>query len=161
MKRQKLIILLLIMFFTVLECTALRSIRIIGIKPDLLLLLVLFFGLYGSRFYALGVGVLCGMFVEATSGIHAGVAVGLYSVAGLVLTLLTRVVYKQRIIDQIIIAFIATFLIYLGLFFSFGVYALGPPLLETLIYVILPASCYTACVAPFLFYFLKMACSIK
>ncbi|MBN3038651.1 MAG: rod shape-determining protein MreD [Candidatus Omnitrophica bacterium] len=161
MKAKKSLVLILVVLFTMLQCTVLNYLQVFKIKPDILLILVLFFSLYYGRFYALGVGVLCGLFAQATSGIGSGAVVFVYALGGLILAHLTSFIYKQNILSQMLISFIFTFLVYLSLFFTFHLLDIQPPLLNALFFVILPASFYTACIAPFLFYFLKMAFNIR
>ena len=85
MSSRNLLILLLIIVFTVLQCTALNYIRILEAKPDLLLILIVFFSFNLNPLYGLGVGALCGLFSEATSGIPSGLAVLADSTGGLML----------------------------------------------------------------------------
>lgn len=165
MRLRKLSILLLIVLFTILQSTALNYIRIFTVKPDILLILVIFFALNFGRLYGLSVGAACGFFSEATSGIPSGFAVFTYSLAGLILGHIGRWVYlvpveeggfnKQRVCSEIYISFIFSFAIYLFLFFLFRFSNTTLPLFDTLTSVILPASLYTAAVAPIMLRFLK------
>lgn len=161
MKPRKSLILFLIILFTVLQCTALNYIEIFRIKPDILLILVIFFSLYYGRAYGLGVGALCGLFSEATSGASSGSFVFVYSLGGLILGHFGRWVYKQKIFGQICVSFVFSFLIYFFLFCLFRTCNINLPLFNTLISVILPASVYTALVTPVLFLLLKTILNTK
>lgn len=156
MKINKFLMLFLVIGFTVLQCTALEYIRIFKVKPDILLILIIFFSLYYGRTYGLIVGALCGIFSEATSGMPAGFTILTYSLAGLILGHIGRWVYNQKIFSQIGISFIFIFVIYLTLLFAFRAPELNRFLSDILIFIILPASLYTACLTPVLFYFLKL-----
>ena len=153
---RKLLILFLIILFTVLQSTLLNYIQIFRSKPDLLLILVIFFSLRFGRIYALGVGALCGVFVEATSALPSGAAFFSYSLGGLILAHFARWVYAQKVLGQMGIAFIFTFSIYLSLFFLFQIYNANLSLLNSLVFIILPACLYTALVCPALLRFLRL-----
>ncbi|MBL7092273.1 MAG: rod shape-determining protein MreD [Candidatus Omnitrophica bacterium] len=155
MKPGKLLILFLIILFTILQCTALNYVRIFRIKPDILLILVIFFSLNFGRIYGLVIGALCGLFSEATCGAPAGAIVFVYSLGGLLLGHIGRWVYDQKIFGQMGISLIFSFVIYFFLFFLFQTLDANLSLFNSLISVILPASFYTAAVSPVLFRFLK------
>ena len=161
MKPKKLLILFLIVLFTVLQCTALNYINIFKIKPDILLVLIIFFSLNFGKIYGMIVGALCGLFNEATCGVACGQMVFIYSFAGLILGYIGRWVYNQRIANQICIAFVFNLVIYLFLFFLFQLENVNLPLFSALIFTILPASIYTALVTPVLFLFLNTVLNLK
>jgi cell shape-determining protein MreD len=162
---RKLLILFLIVLFAVLQCTALNYIRIFKAKPDILLILVIFFSLYYGQRYGLAVGALCGLFSEATGGIPSGAAVLIYSIGGILLGRVGRWVYlapvhrdgryNQRMLWQMAIAFVFTFTVYFFLFLVLQATNGDLSFFKALISVILPSSFYTACIAPFLFLVLK------
>lgn len=161
MKPGKLLILFSIILFTILQCTVLNYVRIFRIKPDILLILVIFFSLNFGRIYGLIVGALCGLFSEATCGVPAGAVVFVYSFGGLLLGHISRWVVNLRIFGQMAISFIFSFVIYFFLFFLFQTLGANLPLFNSLISVILPASFYTAAVSPVLFRFLKTIYSLS
>ena len=166
MLSKKLLILFLVVLFTVLQCTLLHYIRIFESKPDILLILIIFFSLHHGQIYGLAVGALCALFSEATCGLPTGAAVFTYSLAGLLLGHIARWVYTRRVLGQMSISFIFCCLIYLFLFLVFQTFGAnsvryslsngtGLSLGNALISIILPASFYTACVSPLVFWFLK------
>lgn len=161
MKLNKFLILLLIILFTVLQCSVLKCIQISNLQPDILLILIVFFSLYFGKIYGLIVGLFCGFFSELTSGIPAGPAVLVYSLAGLFLGHIGRWVYNQTIRDELAITFIFTFSVYSALFFLFQAFNANLCLLNTLLFLILPASVYTAVISPLLFRFLKIVVQVK
>jgi cell shape-determining protein MreD len=158
---RKLLILFLIILFTVLQCTVLDYIRIFKTKPDILLILVIFFSLYYGQRYGLAVGALSGMFSEATSGIPSGIIVLVYSIGGIVLGRMGRWVYlapvhrgggyNQKILWQMAVSFIFTFTVYLSLFLILHATKGDLSCFKALISVILPSSFYTAFIAPLVF----------
>lgn len=155
MKPNKLLIFSLVILFAVLQATLFNYIRIFRIKPDVLLLLVIFFSFYYGRIYGLVVGALCGLFSEATSAVPTAAVVFLYSFGGLILGQLGRWVLSLRALGQMSISFIFSFVIYFFLFFLLQTSGANLSIFNSLISVILPASFYTAAVSPVLFYFLK------
>lgn len=162
MRLKRLSILFLIILFTVLQCTLLERIRIFNAKPDILLILVIFFSLYYGRSYGLVLGALCGLFSEATSGLPAGGAVFAYSLGGLVLGHLGKWIYKQTTFSGICISFIFSFVIYslLALLFFQNIRP-DLSLFKALPFTVFAASFYTAACAPITFRFLKTVLSTK
>lgn len=159
--KTKVIILFLIILFTILQCTALNYIQILKSKPDILLILIIFFSLHYGRIYGLTVGALCGFFSEATSGIPGHLAVFTYSLGGLFLGHLGRWIWNQKIVGQLSTSFVFSLAIYLFLFFLFKTFQANLSLFSALVFIILPASFYTAAVSPVLFRFLKLVFKIK
>ncbi len=161
MKPKKLLILFLVVLFIVLECTVLNYLEILKVKPDTLLILIIFFSLYYGRTYGLGVGALCGLFKEATCGISYGAFVFVYSLGGLILGHFSRLVYRQKVFGQICISFGFSLLIYFSLFCLFLTYNVNLPSFNSLISVILSVSVYTALITPALFHFLKTVLNVR
>jgi len=172
MSLKKLLILLLVILFTVLQCTLLNRIRIFNSKPDLLLILIVFFSFYYGRSYALSVGALCGIFTEATCGMPAGYAVFTYSLGGLLLGHFASWLYpvtapqaggisKQTFFSGICISFIFTFAIYffLALLFLHN-FNTNLSLFKALIFIVFPTAFYTAISAPIILRFLKTVLNI-
>ncbi|MCQ9208799.1 MAG: hypothetical protein NG712_05420 [Omnitrophica bacterium] len=162
MSVKKSLILLLIILVTVLQCTILNRIRIFNVKPDILLSLVVFFSLYYGRSYALAVGAFCGVLAEATCGLPSGYVIFAYSLGGLILGHLARWINKQTAFSEIAISFIFSFVIYsflsVVLLQNFNT---DLSLFKALIFIVFPASFYTALCAPITFRFLKTVLSIS
>lgn len=166
MQSRKSLILVLIILCAILQATLLDLIQIFNTKPDILLILIVFFSLYYGRSYGLIVGAVCALFAEATSNVPSGILLFTYSLAGLVLGHLSKWIdafsldrsfkfWKQIFFGEICAAFIFSFIIYLFLFFLFPASNINLSLGRALIFIILPASLYTAITAPILFSFLK------
>ena len=160
MKAKKPLILFLIILFTVLQCTALNYIQIFKVKPDILLILIIFFSLYYGRIYGLIIGAVCGLFSELSSGIPPGFAVLTYSLAGLILGYIGRWVVNLRIFGQLYISFIFSIAVYTFLFLLFQIFKANLSLFNALIFIILPASFYTAAISPVIFRFLRFLTSL-
>ena len=161
MKPRKLLIIFLIILFTVLQCTALNYIQIFKVKPDILLILIVFFSLYYGQIYGLIIGALCGLFSELSSGIPPGFAVLTYSLGGLILGYIGRWVVSLRVFGELCISFIFSMAVYTFLFLLFQIFKANLSLFNALIFIILPASFYTAVVTPVLFRFLETVLNIK
>ncbi|MFC1631597.1 hypothetical protein ACFL1I_04275 [Candidatus Omnitrophota bacterium] len=172
MRSRKLIILLIIVLFAALQGSLLELVRIFNVKPDLLLILVVFFSLYFGRTYGLGCGALCGFFTELTSSpVCQGAVLFTYSLLGLILGSIAKWVYlhpvrnkglfNQAAVSQIAITFIFTFLAYLFLALFFGMRQMELLLPQAMLYVILPAACYTASLAPIIFSCLETVLNVK
>jgi rod shape-determining protein MreD len=164
-------ILFLVVLFTILQATLLNYIQIFCIKPDILLVLVAFVSLNLGRCYGLSTGVLCALFTEASSGLSSGSALFVYSLAGLVLGHMGRLIYpvpdsastdyRQKILAESAIVFIFTFTIYSFLFLLLGMDKTNLSFFGALFLVILPAAFYTAFFSPLIFRFLKLILNIK
>lgn len=161
MLSRKLLILFTIILFTILQSTVLNYIQIFKTKPDILLILVIFFSLNFGRIYGLSVGAICGFFGETTSGFPSGSLVFVFSLGGLILGHIGRLVYNQRILGKVCISFISTFIIYFFLFLLLQSSNTNLPLFNTIIFIILPASIYTAAVSPVIFSFLNLILQVK
>ena len=153
--KRKLQVLLLIVLFTVLQSTVLNYIQILQNKPDILLILVIFFSLTFGQIYGLTTGATCGLFSEVSSGIPPGAAIFVYSLGGLILGHIGSLIYRQRIFGQMGITFVFSFATYLTLFLLLQSFNVNLSLFNATVAVILPTSFYTAIVAPFIFRFLK------
>ena len=146
---------MLIAVFTILQCTVLNYLHILKTKPDILLILIIFFSLYYGGIYGMVVGAVCGLFTEATCGIPSGFFVFTYSLGGLILSRLGKWIYIRKILSQICTAFIFCFMVYSFLFLFFCAFNAELSLFNAVTSIILPASFYTAAVSPVVFWFLK------
>ncbi|NQT00237.1 MAG: rod shape-determining protein MreD [Candidatus Omnitrophica bacterium] len=162
MKAPRLLILSLIVLFTLLQSSIVNWIQIFRVKPDILIVLVIFFSLYFGRIYGLIIGAICGFFSELTSGLPSGFAVSLYSLGGLILGQLRRWAYPDfSTLSVITTTFISTFAVYLSLFFLYQIFGVKLSVFNIMMFLILPASVYTAVVSPFLFRFLKIVLRVR
>ncbi|MFH1045445.1 MAG: hypothetical protein V1727_00590 [Candidatus Omnitrophota bacterium] len=160
MKVRLFVLFILALGFVLAQSTLVRVVTLFGVKPDIVVILVMFISLWYGRINAALIGLFCGFFVEITSGLPAGAALGPYVLGGLILAHLASVVwytqwYTQRVGGQMLIAFLFTFTIYLFQFFLLRPAAIELSLLSALVGIILPVSLYTAGVSPLLFYLLN------
>jgi rod shape-determining protein MreD len=164
MKEKKILILFLIILFTVLQSTIINYIQILSIKPDILLILVVFLSLHYGQICGLTTGAICGLLMEATSGISTGTAVFAYALGGLFLGYFGKWIYNQRVIAQINITFMSSLFIYLFLFLlfqSFKDFTVNLSLFRALVYIILPTSIYTTIFSLPFFRFLKKTFNVR
>lgn len=173
MLKRKALILAIIIIVALLQCTALNYLQLLNNKPDILLILVVFFSLTYGQIYGLATGAFCGLLSEITSGLPAGTAIFTYSFGGFILAYLGKLSYfafaageemnkegksrpyAQQTAIQILICFIFSLGIYLSIFLYLQSSSMHLVLFNVLLSVILPASLYTAVVSPLIFRFLQ------
>jgi rod shape-determining protein MreD len=126
-----------------------------GIKPDLLLILVLFVGLYRGPVSGAWCGFLSGMLLDFFSPTPLGINTLSKTILGFLIGQLAPFLYFEFPLIQGLLLFIATFLEGILLFVLLSSFQFIPPFFYSLCYVIFPASCYTAFCAPLLFYFFR------
>lgn len=175
MKTPKTTLLLLIIFFAVLQCTLLNTIKILGIKPDILLILIVFIGLHLGPLHSFCAGTLAGTLIATTSALPYGIATAAYSSGALILGYLGKWFYpalfyssganfsspifhpslKQRLAGEISITLVVSLIIHSLLYFLLQLCNTQPAaFLNAFFFVILPLSLYTAFVCPVVFCFI-------
>ncbi|MFH1244896.1 MAG: hypothetical protein V1662_00235 [Candidatus Omnitrophota bacterium] len=175
MKTINILILFLIIFFVILQCTLIDTIKILDIKPDMLLILIVLLALHFGPLRSLYAGILAGIFIETTSAIPRGIAVTSYALGGLILGYMRKWIYpalfyslcanfknsfsrpplKQRLLSEISITFVFSLIVYILLYFLLQICNIRDcSFFHAFICVILPASLYTALVSPIVFSFI-------
>jgi len=150
------------LFFAILDATALNYIEIFNVKPDVFLICVLFFALYGGLRTGILSGFAGGLIKDLFTGGMFGVNILFLTLAGAFFGYNFSKFYRERPFVQSALTFFAS-LVYL--FFYYGVTnvikgAKNIPLTDTgvwslLVTVGIPVSLYTAALAPFLFFILR------
>ena len=155
MTKKRIAPLILLLFLVILQTTSLNRLSILGIKPDLLLILVIFFGLYkgplSGACYGFLAGILLDLFSPAPLGTNAFSKTVLGFLAGAVAPLL----YFEAPLIQGLLLFIGMFLEGMILFILLSSFQLVPSFSYSFLYIILPAALYTSLLTPLLFYAFK------
>lgn len=168
-------ILFLVIFFIILQCTLMNAIKIFDIKPDIPLILIVLLALHFGPLHSLFAGIISGIFIETTSAIPNGIAVTGYALGGLILGYMGKWIYpalfyslganfknsfsrpplKQRLLSEISITFVFSLIVYIFLYFLLRICNVRDcAFFNAFIFVILPASLYTALVSPIVFNFI-------
>ncbi len=151
MTQKRIISLILLLFLVTLQATSLNRLRILGIKPDLLLILVIFIGLYkgpiSGAWYGFLAGILLDIFSSSPLGTNAISKTVLGSLAGMAAPFL----YLEAPLIPGLLLFLGMFLEGILLFILLSSFYLAPPFSYSFLYIILPASLYTSLIAPFFF----------
>ncbi len=161
MRPKKAIAAVIILVFTILQASALNYLKLVDVKPDILLLLTGFFGLYYGRKYGLILGFICGFMLEATSGVPTGFTVFSYALTGFILGYIGKWIRSQKAFGQALIAFGFCLFAYLVSFFLFAAFNQDLSLPNILIFKIIPASLYSSFAAPFVFRFLSLVLMLR
>ncbi len=146
---------ILLLFLVILQTTSLNRLSILGIKPDLLLILVIFLGLHkgplSGAWYGFLAGILLDLFSPAPLGTNAFSKTVLGFLAGAVAPFL----YFEAPLIQGLLLFVGMFLEGMILFILLASFHLAPSFRHCFLYIILPASLYTSLLTPLFFYTFK------
>lgn len=130
------IICLIFILFFLLESTVLNRLSVYGASPQLLIIFVIFSGLFYGVSAGLGTGLAAGLLKDIMGIGIFGLNIVIFGTLGLVAGFLSDKVYRENILTQIVISSAAAYLIS-----GFSI----------------PCALYAALTAPFLFLFLRFA----
>lgn len=150
-------LLFLIVFLTgVIQSTALDYLSILGVKPDLLLVSVIFFTLYLGKGGGIKAAIIGGLFKDITSTAIFGSNAFAFCLCALFLSRFAGHFYREKVSTQILLCgllyYIITFLI---LFINHGASKDPYIHLNTYHWMILKATLYTGSISPLLFFILS------
>ncbi len=91
----------------IVQCTWINLIAVFSIKPDLILLLVVFFGLYNDTRLSIFCGIMLGLGVDVLSSGIIGLNCFTMGCAGGFVALIKEKIYGDNIITKIILPFFA------------------------------------------------------
>jgi rod shape-determining protein MreD len=110
----------LISFFIIIfQSTLVQSLALGAVKPDFVLLLVIFFSLYKGPRQGMFYGIVVGLFVDALSGGVSGINSFVFGCLGFVSGLLKERVYINHLLTKLLIGLSA------GIFYMFFYYVLA------------------------------------
>lgn len=128
---------------TVLQVTWGESFRILGIGPDLFLLLLFFLSLPAEPETAIAMGFLLGIYQDTFSGSPLGLRAFSFSLVGFLLAKLAKELYLSKLMTQALLLFLAVCASGLATLLNLYFFRLSRPFLETLLGLILPEAIYT------------------
>ncbi|AEF93594.1 rod shape-determining protein MreD [Desulfotomaculum nigrificans CO-1-SRB] len=145
---RSLVLLALVVLALLLQSTVFAIFQVAGVKPDLILMLVVFNGfLQGSREGAF-LGFLAGLLQDFFTGSYIGLNALTKMLAGYLVGLAEGRLYKESVVLAAIMTFLASIVsqfAYYILLFYLGIQV--PPLIAVL-QVIIPTAIYTSLLVP-------------
>lgn len=154
---------LTILAVIVLESTLLNYARVLDIQPDLLLITILFFGLFTSRQNAVEAGLVGGLFRDVLSTGFFGINAVLFGITALLVSLYRDKIYKEFFLTQIFLTVAAGICVYTGYFFlRYAIFSSGFEYSgNSLFGTIIPSVLYTSLISPLVFFVLAYIFRVK
>ena len=134
--------LLISYFMLIFQATLINSISIASIKPEIILLLVVFFALYNGSKAGMFCGMILGLSLDALSAGIVGINSFILGCAGFFCGLLKERVYTAHLLSRILIPMISC-IFSLGLYYIIAGYFYRLPLLTDNFGIILGTIAYT------------------
>jgi len=125
-------------------------IRIGGVKPDLLFILVIYMGYSFGSFYGQITGFISGILHDSVSNSPLGLLTFPKLALGFIAGMIGRSVIKNNVISIILLLFLASLI--KGVITLFLSYTFHQTMISAIITIILPESFYNAILAPPLFF---------
>lgn len=143
---------LLILGALLLQNTAFSLLLFLGVKPDLVLLVVVAWALTRGAKEGLFLGGAAGLLLDLLRGHWIGLGAVTYLTTGYLVGLLEDHLFKENVLVPMLVAFFAT-LLYQLLFLLLGnSFGLGYPLFFTLWRITFPSVLYNAALAPLVYW---------
>lgn len=152
---QYLIMTGLILAGAVLQSTLLNKLALVGVKPDLILLVVVFLGLFKGPTAGAIVGFSAGLIYDLTSSSLFGMNALSLTLVGFLVGLTRTRVYGENIVVQVALVFTATLVSNILFFLLSAIFELSSPVGHGLGRIILPAVLYNICLTPPIFWGLR------
>lgn len=156
---KKVLAILIILILGILQSTALNYVKIFRIKPNLLLISVIFFSLHfgeaKANFSSLA-GFLSGLLEDILSNSLIGINALSFGLCGLIVGVQSSKIYKDSLFVHSLLTLIAALFTSLFWYCLFSLISESVrPFVEYSKHIILPASLYTALVSPVIFFVLS------
>lgn len=161
MRGQRYKVIAFLIFFAIIQISALNYIEIFGVKPNILLASVILLALYKGSRAGIETGIIAGSLYDLGSSATFGLSIVSYMLCGYAVGFLGKNVYKEHVFLRSLIVLVfslATGLIY---YLVLSIFQASPPFVPSIKYVILPYSLYTTLASPFLFLILRKPFQMK
>ncbi|MCG2711187.1 MAG: rod shape-determining protein MreD [Candidatus Omnitrophica bacterium] len=129
-------------FMLILQATLINSISIFSVKPEIPLLLVIFFALYNGARAGMFCGMILGLFLDVLSGGIVGINIFILGCAGFSCGLLKERVYTAHLLTKILIPMISC-IFSIGFYYIIARHFYRLPLLTDNFGIILGTIAYT------------------
>ena len=134
----------------ILEATVFNQLAIAGVKPDLLLIIVIFFALFnGSRqgaFVGLGLGLLEDLFQAKYFGLNAASKL----ITGLIIGFMEKRIYKENFLVPVLVLFFGS-LIHITFYYLFTNIVGYSVSFQQFVRIAIPFAIYNMCFSPFVY----------
>ena len=148
-------ILLIVILAGILQATAFEYISIAGIKPDLLLVVVIFFSISCQRADSIKTSVPAGIIKDLTSSLVLGSYTFSFLLLGLLLNLHQNKFYKEKFFTQTMLGFFS-YMIMGVLALAFNSIAASASFFQYQFFIIvIKGAIYTAIITPLVFFLLS------
>lgn len=144
--KQKIILILFVILFALLQSTVLNYVSFAGVKPDILLVIVIFTSFYTDWRFAFKIGLLAGLLKDILSGGIFGLDILIYGFCGLILGLYSKKIYREGPISGVVICFGVTLSLMCLYYVITNIFLPLPNFVESLKIVIFPTAIYTSLV---------------
>lgn len=143
----------------ILQITIFNDFKVFGIKPDLLLILTIFFSLYGGAIFGLSAGISAGFLKDVFSVSSLGINTFSFAIIGISFAVFKNRLFRESIFTQFILIITSCLLmaIVYNLASSSGLDYPAPIFLKTCFLI----SIYTSIWCPFVFFFLRRIFFVK
>jgi rod shape-determining protein MreD len=152
---QYLIMTAVILASVVLQSILLNHLTIVGAKPDLILLVVVFLGLFKGSTGGAMAGFCGGLIYDLMSSSLLGLNALSLTLVGFLVGLIHGKVYGENIVLQVVLAFAATLMSNILFFLLSAIFHLASPLGHGLGRIILPAALYNICLVLPIFWVMR------
>lgn len=119
MRKFTTIIVLMVIFFIIffMQANVFNAFTIAGIKPNLVVIFILFIGLFTTQTLGIGFGVVCGLIIDLIYGRVIGTTAIMLCIIGYLGSYFDKNFSKENKLTILLMVFGATFIYELGLYF--------------------------------------------
>jgi len=151
MKNRIILYIILIFTFVTAQVTLLNNIKIFGVTPNLIIILIVSISLLEGRIHGATVGFITGLCLDAVIGLSLGFQALLGMLLGLMLGNINKRFFKENIFVMTACTFISTILYESAIAFSSYIYGVAIDFLPKFENVILPESIINSVIGVLLF----------
>jgi len=156
----KIFLIFIIYLVWLIQSTFLGYLQIAGVKPDILLCVVIFISLYSDKPFSLKTGLFAGVLKDILSAGIFGLNILIFALASIVVSNYSDKINKESILLQIALCFFIAFSMS-NLYYLIGnIYMSFPDYLQSLNTIIIPSSLYTCWVYYLVFIILSRTLKI-
>ncbi|MFC1807821.1 rod shape-determining protein MreD [Candidatus Omnitrophota bacterium] len=153
--------LLIISVCALIQATSFEYISVMGVKPDLLIILVIFFALSFSSHQAKRLAIVIGLLKDVTSASLLGSYTLSFLILAMIISYHQNKFFRERISTQMMIAFISYFFVGVVIFLLNSFSSKSFPAHYSFLSLIVRGSAYTAVISPVVFFILSKILRIR
>jgi rod shape-determining protein MreD len=141
------------MFFIcfILQSTIFSHLTVAGVKPDLVLILIIFYALLHGPKEGMKIGIIGGLMQDLIFGYNIGMNSVAKVIVGFVFGLLERKIYKENLLIPMVALFLGTFLNETILYVLRMGVGISGSYLASVRNVIFSTAVYNSCLTPFMY----------